>query len=42
MVMSVNQFSLYGAVTDMIQESPEDQEAPDEPVASDQTGQYIF
>ena len=34
MVTSVNQLSLYGAVTDMIAELPVDQRAPGKPVAS--------
>ena len=40
--MSVNQFSLYGAIADMIQGLPEDQVAPGRLVASDQTEQEIL
>ena len=42
MVISVNQFSLYGAVADLIAELPVDQRAPGKPVASDQMKQEIL
>ena len=36
MIISVNQFNLYGAVADMIEELPVDQRAPGKPAASGQ------
>ena len=42
MVMSVNQFRLYGAVAHLIKELPEDQKAPGRLVAADPTEQEIL
>ena len=42
MVISVNQLSLYGALSDLIEELPDDQTAPGKPVALDQVEQEIL
>ena len=42
MIISVNQFSLYGAAADLIKELPENQKAPGRPVAEDPTEQEIL
>ena len=42
MVISVNQFSRYGAVADLIKKLPVDQRAPAKPVALDQMEQDII